>query len=182
MYQWTRGYYSSPCCDCRGECLSGHGRFQPIPSNVATIEELENTCLARLLSVVKDLTTSLSQVNQAVGFCSGSTQWYSKSSHDIHSASIVSSRPRSARRHFRIPRALLAANISSLCRNTSLASETTLCWLLAKICPVDSQNYRRPCRKSGQGKSEHLHLTVTCRVWRIESWQMSPISSRVERH
>ena len=34
-------------------------RFQPIPSNMATIEELENTCLARLLSVVtvKDLTT-----------------------------------------------------------------------------------------------------------------------------
>ena len=42
-------------------------RFQPIASNMATIEELENTCLARLLSVVKDLTTSLSQVHQVVG-------------------------------------------------------------------------------------------------------------------
>lgn len=108
--------------------------------------------MAGRLSVVKDLTTDVSKLIKQ------SVTWHSrflrlntvifKVFPYLPFSFIVSSRPQRVRRHFKIPWALLAANIWSCPRKTSFASGTTMHWLLAEICPVDSQNNRRPCRKS----------------------------------
>ena len=125
---------------------------------MATIEELQGV-VAGLASVVKDLTTNVSQVTQTVGQMAEAAP--TASHHDKNQGLCMPSMQLPSFRRdsviqddiSKIFGAINPANIASSRRNTLVASGTTMCWRLAKVGVVNRQKYRGLRRKSGRGQT-----------------------------
>lgn len=121
---------------------------------MTTIEELQGI-VAGLVSVVKELTTNVSQVNHTVGNMAQSVPAASNS----HSLRMPSIQLPSFRRDSVVQDDISEFLERFIQQTSHLPAETRLSLL-----------------------EQHLYRTVTCRVRRIEGRQMPPISNRVERY